>query len=70
MTDRMDPGETQEIWKGLSALLQKGRLRPAVFNREYSGLESVVDALGDLSRREVWGKAVIRIGIKEQKPRL
>ena len=38
---------------------QNGLLKPTVFRTEYKGLESVVDAMKDLSTRKVWGKAVI-----------
>ncbi|KAH8594736.1 zeta-crystallin [Bisporella sp. PMI_857] len=67
MTDREDPAETAKIWKGLSDLLERGHLRPTVFERDYRGLANVVDALQDLSQRRVWGKAVIRIDHGKQK---
>jgi len=66
----MEPGETTEIWKGLSAMLDQGLLKPTVYDREYVGLESVSTALQDLSNRKVWGKAVIRIDSGHQKPSL
>lgn len=69
MTDRMDPGETAEIWKGLSTLLDRNVLEPTVYDYEYVGLESVNEALQHLSGRKVWGKAVIRVD-DEQKSRL
>jgi hypothetical protein len=36
---------------------EKGLLKPAVFEKEYKGLESVVTTMKDLSARKVWGKA-------------
>jgi len=45
---------------------EKGLLKPAVFEKEYHGLESVVTAMKDLRERKVWGKAVIRMESKEK----
>ena len=59
MTDRTDPGETAEIWRGLKVMWEDGLLRPTVFDRSYRGLESVVSAMKDLQARYVWGKAVV-----------
>lgn len=42
-------------------MLDKGLVKPTVFNRKYRGLESVVKALQDLSARRVWGKAVVTV---------
>ncbi|RDW73294.1 hypothetical protein BP6252_07201 [Coleophoma cylindrospora] len=69
-SDRRFPEETAEVWRGLGELLQKGFLKPTVFERHYSGLQSVVAAMKDLSQRQVWGKAVIDIGAEAEKPRL
>jgi len=70
MTDRKEPKETTEIWKGLSTMLDQGFLKPTVYDREYVGLESVSTALHDLSNRKVWGKAVIIIDDRNKRPRL
>jgi len=70
MTDRLDPEETAKIWKGLSTMLDQGLLKPTLYERQYIGLGSVSTALQDLSNRKVWGKAVIRIDDRDQKPRL
>ena len=70
MTDRIDPAETVEIWRGISEMWEKGLLKPTVFAREYKGLEDVVVAMKDLSKRKVWGKAVIRLDASYQKPNL
>jgi hypothetical protein len=59
MTDRTDPGETAEIWRGLKVMWEDGLLRPTVFDRSYRGLKSVVSAMKDLQARYVWGKAVV-----------
>jgi NADPH2:quinone reductase len=65
----MDPAETKKIWEGLKVLWEKGLLKPTVFEKKYRELESVVDAMKDLSERKVWGKAVILVS-PEEKPRL
>lgn len=66
----MDPQETATIWAGVKDLWEQSLVKPTVFEREYKGLESVVDALKALSGREVWGKAVIAVAPKEGKPHL
>jgi NADPH2:quinone reductase len=70
MTDRMDPAETAEIWKGLKEMWEKGLLKPTIFDQEYKGLENVVPAMKDLSARKVWGKAVVMIDPCDGKSRL
>lgn len=40
-------------------MIEKGMIKPTVFEKEYRGLESVKVALRDLSERRVWGKAVV-----------
>jgi NADPH:quinone reductase len=42
-------------------LIEKGLLKPTVFERDYRGLESVMNAMKDLAARTVWGKAVVLI---------
>jgi NADPH:quinone reductase len=69
MTDRIYPAETVEIWRGIKELWGNG-LKPTVFEREYKGLEDVVIAMKDLSKRKVWGKAVVRLDASHQKPNL
>ncbi|KAH8650520.1 zeta-crystallin [Tricladium varicosporioides] len=68
-TERRDPAENVETWKGLKEMWEKGLLKPAVFDQEFRGLESVVPAMKALSERKVWGKAVIRVNGGER-PRL
>jgi NADPH2:quinone reductase len=70
MTDRMDPSETAEVWKGLTKLLNDQLLKPTVFDTEYVGLDSVVRAMKDLSARKVWGKAVVLLDTLKHKPHL
>lgn len=67
MTDRIDPAETSEIWKGLEELLENGQLKPTVFGCDYQGLDSVAPAMKALGERKVWGKAVIRLDSGYQK---
>lgn len=61
MTDKIDPAETEEIWERLNEMWEKGLLRPAIYDTEYTGLESAVQAMKDLASRKIWGKAVIRM---------
>lgn len=69
-SERRDPKETVEAWKGLDELIEKGSLKSTVFEKEYRGLESVVTAMKDLAARKVWGKAVILIEPDNEKPKL
>jgi NADPH:quinone reductase len=69
-TDRRDPAETAEVWKGLKVMWENGLLKPTVFEKEYKGLDSVVTAMKDLSERKVWGKAVVLVDSEGEKPRL
>ncbi|KIW15325.1 hypothetical protein PV08_05370 [Exophiala spinifera] len=59
-TGRRNPSETEQVWKGLDAMLESGRVKPVIY-RTYHGLESVPRALDDLASRKVWGKAVVEI---------
>ncbi|KAL2061340.1 hypothetical protein VTL71DRAFT_7613 [Oculimacula yallundae] len=71
-TNRIDPTETSQIWSALQPLWESGKLKPAVYEEEYRGLESVVRALKDLEGRKVWGKAVILMesGDSMERPKL
>jgi len=70
MTDRIDPGETAEIWRGLKTIWESGLLRPTVFDCVYRGLESVVSAMKDLQARKAWGKTVVLLESSYQASRL
>ncbi|KAK3168406.1 hypothetical protein OEA41_004853 [Lepraria neglecta] len=50
------------VWKGLFDLMEQGKFRGTVYgDRQFSGLESVGEALGMLGRRETWGKVVVAV---------
>jgi NADPH2:quinone reductase len=51
-------------------LIEKGLLKPILFEKVYRGLESVVPAMKDLATRNIWGKAVILIKPEKEKPKL
>ncbi|KZT57793.1 NAD(P)-binding protein [Calocera cornea HHB12733] len=56
-----EPQHIPEVWKGLFDLFESGKLKPAVYDPVYSGLDSVPGALQDLESRKTWGKAVVRV---------
>jgi NADPH2:quinone reductase len=58
------------VLAGLKKLMDSGAIKPTVYETEYRGLESVLQALKDLAARKVWGKAVILLDDQEQKSRL
>ncbi|ORY66980.1 quinone oxidoreductase [Pseudomassariella vexata] len=60
-TGRRYPHETTIIWEALLPLIKSGRIKPAVYDREYRDLGSVPRALEHVASRKVWGKAVILI---------
>lgn len=64
-TTRRRPAETEMIWEELERMIQRGDIKPTVFDEEYRGLESVSRAMFDLSNRKVWGKAVVELGIND-----
>jgi NADPH:quinone reductase len=41
--------------------VEEGTIRPAVYPKAYTGLESVGTALTDLAARKIWGKAIITV---------
>ncbi|KAK2808027.1 hypothetical protein FQN50_005109 [Emmonsiellopsis sp. PD_5] len=60
-TDRKNPEETKQIWKGLMSLIEAGAIKPVTYEKSYHGLSSVEDAMADLQARKIYGKAVISI---------
>ncbi|KAH8816496.1 quinone oxidoreductase [Xylogone sp. PMI_703] len=69
-TQRRDPAENAEVWRGVREMLDRGLVMPTVFDKKYRGLESVVAAMRDLSERRVWGKAVISLESNSSVPHL
>lgn len=55
------PEQNKAIWEGLSSMLEKGLIKPVIFDKRYQGLESVPDALKDLAERKIWGKVVVLV---------
>jgi NADPH2:quinone reductase len=70
MTDRIEGGETTEIWIGLKVMWETGLLRPTVFDRKYRGLKSVIGALEGLQARKVSGTAVVLVEFGHGRARL
>ncbi|KAH7126698.1 zeta-crystallin [Dendryphion nanum] len=66
---RRDPRRTTEVWNGFMGLVDRGLIRPVIYEKRYEGLEAVGRALGDLEKRAVWGRAVVRIGEDESAER-
>ncbi|KAK7555334.1 quinone oxidoreductase [Phyllosticta citricarpa] len=57
-----DPQIGVDTWNGIFDLIAAGKFRETAFtDKEYNGFESVADALGDLGRRETWGKVVVNL---------
>ncbi|KAK6064640.1 zeta-crystallin [Seiridium cupressi] len=66
-SDRRDPTEAARIWGKLLPLIEADKIKPTIYDATYPGLESVPQALEDISSRRVWGKAVIRLEGTEAK---
>lgn len=50
-----------KVWEALLALIREGKLRPAVYEKVYEGLQSLPEGLADLRDRKTWGKAIVRV---------
>ena len=62
MYTREEPQTVEDVWRGLFRLMDEGKFRGTVYSdRNFSGLESVGEALGMLGRRETWGKVVVSV---------
>jgi NADPH:quinone reductase len=64
-SSRRYPEEREGIWDDLWHLIDSNKIRPAVFDRAYQGLDSVPRALHDIATRKVWGKAVVQVDSTE-----
>ncbi|KAF2021778.1 zeta-crystallin [Aaosphaeria arxii CBS 175.79] len=58
---RQDPTRTEEVWNGFMDLVVKESIKPIIYKKNYVGLESVSQALIDLGKHTVWGRAIVRI---------
>lgn len=65
--DTTDATVPAEVWGSLFELIGDGKLRPAVFEPIYEGLESLPQGLEALTTRKTYGKAVVRIPGKQSK---
>lgn len=61
--------EVPGVWKGILGMMEKGQLKPSVFEKVYEGLEGVAPALEALGSRGTWGKVVINVK-KDKSPKL
>ena len=57
-----EPETVERVWEGLFELMESGKFKGTRFrDRQFTGLESVGEALGALGRRETWGKVVVKV---------
>ncbi|KAF2720501.1 NAD(P)-binding protein [Polychaeton citri CBS 116435] len=57
-----EPEVQEGVWSGLFKLMEEGKVRGTNFtDKDYTGLESVGDALKALGERETWGKVVVKV---------
>ncbi|KOS17686.1 Quinone oxidoreductase-like protein 2 -like protein [Escovopsis weberi] len=60
-----------EVWEGIMRLVADGKIKPMEYcDEEFVGLVQVKEALLKLSKRETWGKVVIRIPKERMKSKL
>jgi NADPH:quinone reductase len=69
-TQRRYPEENEKIWRELLPYLETGKIKPVIYGKPYSGLESVPQALKDISQRKTWGKAVVSVIDEAATPKL
>ncbi|EER25228.1 quinone oxidoreductase, putative [Coccidioides posadasii C735 delta SOWgp] len=68
-TDRKNPKESEQVWRGLMEMVGSGALKPVVYQKTYHGLDKVKVAMEDLQARKIYGKAIIYVK-KQDKPSL
>jgi NADPH2:quinone reductase len=51
----------QKIWTDFDRMVELGAIKPVVYNKEYKGLDKVIEALEDMEARKVWGRAVVTL---------
>ncbi|KAJ2907635.1 hypothetical protein GGI21_003691 [Coemansia aciculifera] len=57
---RNEPERILEVWEALFKLADEGLIRPVVFQPIFYGLDKAKDALAAISRRETYGKVVVK----------
>jgi len=58
---RRFPGDTATIWRGVTRIMEDGKIKPVVYDHSFRGLASVPKAMEAMAARLVWGKAVITV---------
>ncbi|KAF2839405.1 NAD(P)-binding protein [Patellaria atrata CBS 101060] len=57
-----EPETVPKVWEGIYQLIERGKYKGTTFtDREFSGLESVPEALKALGARNTWGKVVVKV---------
>ncbi|KAM0750825.1 NAD(P)-binding protein [Meredithblackwellia eburnea MCA 4105] len=62
-----EPQAIPVVWDALLKLFAERKLRGAVFDKVYQGLDQVPEALRALGARETWGKVIVRVRNSESK---
>ncbi|KAF8161104.1 hypothetical protein B0H34DRAFT_699511 [Crassisporium funariophilum] len=55
-----EPSRIPHVWKDLLNMFASGQVKPVTYTDVYT-LESLVDGLAALEKRQTWGKAVVRV---------
>ncbi|GAA6054435.1 hypothetical protein JCM3770_007215 [Rhodotorula araucariae] len=58
---RNEPDVVPGVWRALLELLASRKIKGAVFEKVFDGLEAVPEGLRALGARETWGKAVVKV---------
>lgn len=64
---RRNPEAVGKIWREFDDMVTDGSIKAVVYDKAYKGLDDIPQALQDLARREVWGRAVITIAEEDEK---
>ncbi|KAI1327546.1 zeta-crystallin [Xylariaceae sp. FL0255] len=58
---RRYPEEKDQIWSQVFEMIDQGKIKPTIYEKEYKGLQAIPEALADIASRKVWGKAIIQV---------
>ncbi|KAF2402754.1 NAD(P)-binding protein [Trichodelitschia bisporula] len=67
---RRKPEVVRRIWQDFDEMVARGGIVPVIYPKEYKSLAAVGAAMGDLARREVYGRAVIEVVEVEEQAKL
>ena len=65
---RQFPEEVAGVWAEFDRLVARDLISPVIYPKSYMGLNSIREALDDLSHRRVYGRAVVHVSEENPTP--